>query len=155
MRDLPPQVPFELSPLADIVEPQLRPWTLSIELFTWAGLLVLPIAGIGLYATLAYSVAAKRHDVAVAMALGAGAVDILLVFGKGTLRSTFFGLCVGEVLTYIIARAQSADLVGVGTVDLITVLIAFATLSVTLVAAATGPLRTALRLNVNAILQSP
>jgi ABC-type antimicrobial peptide transport system permease subunit len=91
------------------------------------------LAGLGLYGVIAYTVAERRHELAIRLAIGARAAHIRsLILGDG-LRLTAFGVIVGLVLALAASRALASLLVGVAAFDPLTiggVLLVFATMGV-------------------------
>jgi ABC-type antimicrobial peptide transport system permease subunit len=89
------------------------------------------LAGLGLYGVIAYTVAERRHELAIRLAIGARAAHIRsLILGDG-LRLTAFGVIVGLVLAA--SRALASLIVGVAAFDPLTiggVLLVFATMGV-------------------------
>lgn len=77
---------------------------------------------IGIYSMLAYSVAQRRQELGIRLALGADRSDILrLVVGDG-LKLTLAGIVVGMIAAVFITPKISDQLYGVGTRDLTTFL---------------------------------
>ena len=73
--------------MADLVAPELRPWTVGATLFSAFGALGLLVAVVGLYSVLAYDVAQRRREIGVRLALGARPGDVLrLVVRRGVDR---------------------------------------------------------------------
>ena len=109
-----PKLSFvEVQPLAELVDPQLRPWRLGASLFTAFGLLALVIAAVGLYSVLAYLVAQRRHEIGVRLALGARTSDVLrLVIGEGV-RVVAVGVAIGLAAALLAGRAIEGMLYGV------------------------------------------
>jgi len=67
-------------------------------------LLALVVAGIGVYALIAYGVAQRMHELGVRVALGAQAADVIrLVVGQGVAFAVL-GLLVGGGLAFLAAR---------------------------------------------------
>ena len=65
-------LPFlRVRPYAELLAPQLRPWTLGTRLFVLFAGLALAVAAIGLYAAFAHVVVVRRREIAVRLAVGA------------------------------------------------------------------------------------
>jgi predicted permease len=75
------------------------------------------LAVIGIYAVLAWSVAQRVGEIGVRMALGARAADIgRMILGQGG-RLIAIGLVIGVAGAFVLGRALSAELFGVGAFD--------------------------------------
>jgi ABC-type antimicrobial peptide transport system permease subunit len=73
-------------------------------MFMIFGIIALFLAGIGLYAVMAFSVSRRTREVGIRMALGAKTRDVVrLIFGQGMLQLTI-GLSVGMALAYGVSR---------------------------------------------------
>src|SRR5207244_3572851 len=91
---------------------RLSTWLLS--LFS-AGALLLALLGI--YATLAYSVAQRTREIGVRMALGARAFGVVrLVVGQG-MTLALFGAGIGVAFALLLGRVIAGMLFGVGAHD--------------------------------------
>ena len=77
-------------------------------LMTGCGILALLLASVGIYGTIAYSVAQRRREVGIRIALGAGKSDILgLVVGQG-MTTVMVGLGIGLLLGLALTRLLNA-----------------------------------------------
>ena len=89
--------------LGELVETQSRSWLMGATVFTAFGALALVLAAVGLYSVIAYNVAQRRQELAVRVALGAAAADVLrLVVGEG-LRFAVAGAAVGGAIALLAA----------------------------------------------------
>jgi putative ABC transport system permease protein len=82
--------------------------------------LALAVASIGLYGVISYSIAQRRHEFGIRMALGAERRDLLsLVLGQGMLL-TLAGLAAGIAASLGITRLISGMLFGITFLDPLT-----------------------------------
>jgi putative ABC transport system permease protein len=96
---------------------QRRLSTLLLSIFSGAALF---LTVIGLYATLAFSVAQRTREIGVRMALGARVDRVVrLVVGQG-LRLASLGVVIGVVAALVLGRLIASLLFGVGAHDLLT-----------------------------------
>src|SRR5262249_35338468 len=84
------------------------------------GLLALAIAAIGIYGVTAYSVAQRKREIGVRMALGAEAIDVVKLIVRHGMTLTFAGLAVGLVGAWAMTRLMASVLYGVGATDAVT-----------------------------------
>jgi putative ABC transport system permease protein len=95
-------------PLRTLVDPQMRSWRFAATMFAAFGGLALALAGIGLYSVIAYSVAQRRQEIGVRIALGAPRGRIVrLVVGSG-MRVVVTGVVLGGALALWAGRWVAA-----------------------------------------------
>jgi ABC-type antimicrobial peptide transport system permease subunit len=93
----------EVESVADVLAPKLQPWRIAMSIFTLFGGLAFLLATVGLYSVIAYLVAARRPEISIRMALGAGRGRIRgLVLGEGARL-----VSVGGVLGLLLALGAS------------------------------------------------
>lgn len=120
---------------------------------TTFAMLALLLAAIGIYGTVAYTVAQRTREIAVRVAVGAQARDVLLdVFGRG-LRAVAAGLGVGLAVSAAIAQGIGVVLYGVSPADPSSYLVVAAVLLATAILACLVPARRAMRLDPIAALR--
>jgi predicted permease len=92
---MPPPAVLRTLPLQEIIDPETRAWTSGATMFLAFGTLALALAGVGLYAVMAFAVAQRNREIGVRIALGAESRDVVrLVVGEGV-RVTVVGVIVG------------------------------------------------------------
>lgn len=91
-----PDLPsLSIQRLIDVAEPQLKPWRLAATMFSIFGAVALVISVVGLYAVVSFAQAQRSTEIAVHVALGARADDIMRVVGADGLRALVVGLAIG------------------------------------------------------------
>ena len=107
-----------------------------ISSFAGVGLL---LAMLGVYGTVAYSVAQRRFEFGVRMAFGAERGTILRsVLGHAT-RMACVGIVIGIALSVVLGRLVESMLVGVKPTDSVSLVLVSAVLLITALGAALGP----------------
>src|SRR5213076_855673 len=106
-----------LNTMEQLLEPQYRPWRLGAMLFTAFGLLALVVAVIGIYSTVAYTVAQRTHEFGIRTALGARMADILRQVIGGSLRVVAIGAAAGIALALVGGRFVASLLYGIAPTD--------------------------------------
>jgi len=132
LRDIDRQLAVEsIVTMDDRLAETVAPRRLSALTLSGFAIGSLVLAAIGLYGLLAFTVAERRREIAVRLALGAEPGRILrMVIGQG-LRLVSIGLAVGAAIAYAAARAvgsllyqiDSHDMLTFGTVPVVLVLI--------------------------------
>jgi predicted permease len=86
----------------------LYPFRLLGLVFAGCGLMALLLATIGIYGTVAYSVAQRRREVGIRMALGAVRTDILRLVVRQGITLVSYGLVLGLLLGAALTRVLTA-----------------------------------------------
>jgi predicted permease len=134
-----PAIGVQFTTLNAMAEPALaRPRMLAV-LSAFFGVLALVLAMIGLYGTIAYSVAQRRNEIGLRMALGAGRYRVLRMVTGDAARIVVVGVVLGVLLTIAGTRFLSALLFGVTPTDPATLAVSALALVVTGLAAASLP----------------
>ena len=81
--------------MAEIIEPEVRPWRLAAALFVGFGGVALVIAVVGLYGVVNAASQQRSVEMAIRIALGARRRDVLLEVGGKGLTAVLVGLVVG------------------------------------------------------------
>ncbi len=131
----------------EIVDGGLFQARVVVVLLTVFGLLALGLASIGLYGILAYSVARRRREIGVRLALGASRASVLrLIIGEG-MTLVLAGLAIGFVTALAAGRLMSRMLYGVSASDPLSLAAAVAVLSAVALLACYLPARWATRVD--------
>jgi predicted permease len=130
---------LNVRPIIELAEPEMRPFRLGATMFGVFGLIALLLAGVGLYAVIAFDVARRTRELGIRTALGARSGDVVgLVLGQG-LRITAVGVAVGVLLALALGRIVEALLFHVTARDPAVFALVSVTLLVVAAAASIGP----------------
>jgi predicted permease len=120
-----------VSTMEDVLSESIARQRFSMILLGVFAAVGLILAAVGLYGVMSYSVAQRRHEIGIRMALGAQGSDVLkLVVGQG-LKLVCVGVAVGLVAALALTRVMASLLYGVSSTDPAT----FAVISLVLVGA--------------------
>jgi putative ABC transport system permease protein len=105
MQGTAPNLPYaDVQALEAVMAGQIRPWKTGATLFAVFGALALVIAAVGLYSAISYSVAQRRHEFGVRVALGARVADVVrLVMDQGV-RAALVGVALGSGAALLLGR---------------------------------------------------
>ncbi len=128
-----PNLPASVRPLRDIVNENMLLWSIPSVLLGVLGVGALLLAAVGIYGVIGYSVAQRRQEIGIRMALGASREQIRHVFVQDGLRLTLVGLGAGLVLAVGAGQLIRGVLLGVSPFDPVTltaVLVVFAVVAI-------------------------
>jgi predicted permease len=131
-REMPGTAFVTVAPLGDNVSAKMRSWIVGARLFTAFGVLALVLAAVGLYSVIAYSVAQRRHELGVRLALGAGRSGVVRLVVIESVRFAIAGVAVGSAVALaagkwigpLLFNQSPRDGVVFGTVTVLLVLVA-------------------------------
>jgi predicted permease len=148
-------LPFlDVRPYAELLDSQMRPWRTGTALLTVFSALALVVSAIGLYAAFAHSVAERRHEMAVRIAIGARPAGVLLMILREAGRLAVAGIVCGWIAAALAGRWTESMLFGTTPADPL-VAGAGAVLLLAVAASATFlPARTAARSDPSALLRA-
>lgn len=129
---------------------RLQAWLVAI--FASAALL---LAAVGIYGVVAASVADRRTEIGIRMALGEQPESVLYSFLGSTLRLGVIGSVVGIAIAALLTRGITKALYGVSAADPVTYLLTTAVLIAVVLLAAWWPARSAARMDRMAVLRRP
>jgi predicted permease len=96
---LAPNLPFiEVRRLSELLDPQLRPWRLGTTLFSLFALLGLALSLVGVFSSIAYSVASRTAELGIRQALGARPGHLLWLVLRSGLGPAVLGVVLGVFL---------------------------------------------------------
>lgn len=111
-------LPFaEVTPIADLVAPSIRPWRLGSAMFGGFALLALVLSAVGLYGVLAYTVAQRTHEMGVRVAMGAQRLDVLRMMVAQGVGIAAVGAVLGAVAALGAGQVLSSLMYGVSPRD--------------------------------------
>jgi putative ABC transport system permease protein len=106
--------------ISSLLAPDLQPWRVATLVFTLFGTLSFVLAAGGLYAVVAYLVAARKHEIGVRIALGARPLRILrMVLVESTLLAVIGGTA-GVLIAGAVSRLLAHRMYGVRLADPLT-----------------------------------
>ena len=109
--------------------------------------IALLLAGVGLYAVVAYAVGQRTKEIGVRMAVGAAQSDIRRLVLRQELTPVAVGLAVGLVVSFAANRVLRAQLVGVAPFDPATLIVTSSLLIIVALFACQVPSRRAMRVD--------
>jgi len=127
---------------ASVAEPRFHASLLGI-----LAMLAVLLALAGMYAVMSYSVAQRRHEMGVRIALGADVSDILSLVLRRSLRQALAGLAVGLPAAFVVSRTMTTLLYGTTPADPRSYASAAAGLLLLAIAAALAPAARAARVS--------
>jgi predicted permease len=129
-----------------------RPRLLAQTLGAFAGLALL-LAAVGTYGVLSYTVAERRREIGIRMALGAGRSRVLAEVMTEGLQLTIIGLVAGLAAAFALSRLIVSLLFGVQPTDTTTLAAVILTISLVAAVACWLPAWRASRLDPNVVLR--
>jgi putative ABC transport system permease protein len=118
IRILDPGLPVEdIRTGTKVIDQALWGAKIGVGLLGVFGLLALSLASVGLYGIMAYSVNQRRREIGIRMALGAGQASVLRLILRQGMTLVISGVTLGLILSFLLGRALSKFLYGVGGSD--------------------------------------
>ncbi len=113
-------LPVSVRPMTEILRENTLQWAISSLFLAILGAAALFLASLGVYGVVSYSVAQRRREIGLRMALGATDVNIRHVFLREALKLAGLGLGIGLLLALAAGKAMTAALFEVGSFDPVT-----------------------------------
>ncbi|MBZ5727632.1 MAG: ABC transporter permease [Acidobacteriia bacterium] len=108
---------FNVRPMQDVVAQSLSPRRLRMTLIGAFAFLALGLAAVGIYGVTAYSVAQRRQEIGIRMALGAKRGDVLRTVVGEALRLAVAGVAAGAAMSLALTRFLAGMLYGIQLTD--------------------------------------
>lgn len=135
----PDMTEMSLQPMEEAIANSLNQRRLALRLVTGFGAVALLLAAIGIYGVLAYSVAQRRREIGIRMALGSSRAGVIRMVAWQAGLMVLGGLVLGAVGAWPAGRAVKSFLFGVKAFDAWTLLAAAAILLLVCAIAAIVP----------------
>ena len=148
VRELDPNLPiYDMRTTEAQISNSLSTERMIASLSTVFGSLATLLAALGLYGVMAYSVAQRKREIGIRMALGAEPAAVIWMVMRDVLLLVAIGIAVGVPAAMALARMVAAQLYGLSAHDPSTLALATAGLSLVACAAGYLPARRASRLD--------
>ena len=106
-------LPFiEIRPYSQVLDRQVRPWRIGTTLLALFSALAVLVASIGLYATFAYVVSERRHEMAIRLAVGARPSGVVAMVLREAIVLAIIGAAGGCVAAIGAGRLVASLLYG-------------------------------------------
>jgi hypothetical protein len=138
---------LDVYPIAELLEPQIRPWRVAAALFLILGVLGLAAAAAGIYGLVAYDVAQRSRELGVRIALGATSMSIIRLVVGGGLRVVLIGAAAGTVVAVIAGRVVASLLFAATPYDPVVLVATALTLALAAILASLVPAGRAIRVD--------
>jgi len=133
--------------MQQVVEPEMRPWNLAATMFMFFGGVALIIAVIGLYAVVSFNVTQRTREIAVRLALGARAYDVVTAICASSSVAVATGLLSGVLIALFVRKQLGVLLFETSPADPMIIAGVALALFVVAIIAMVVPISRALRVN--------
>lgn len=114
---VPKQRPVRVMTLAQMLEPELRPWLVGAQLFTALGVIALVVAAVGVYSVTSYAMSQRTHEIGVRLAFGARTEHIFRLAALRGLSVLLLGAMLGVFTAAVLGRFVASLLFGITPTD--------------------------------------
>ncbi|MGH9752321.1 MAG: ADOP family duplicated permease [Blastocatellia bacterium] len=150
-----PDLPLaNIATMEDLIDDSLKPQRFNTFLMGLFAALALLLAVVGLYGVLSYTVAQRRHEIGVRMALGAQTRDVVRLVVRQGMTLTLIGAVIGLTAALGLTRLIKNLLFGVSTTDPATFLVVALLLALVALVACYLPARRATKVDPLAALKA-
>lgn len=148
-----PRVPMSFQTMAEEIADAERQPRLRTDVLAGAAGLALLLAALGIYGVVSQSVAQRKREIGIRIAMGALSVDVLRLILQQALRLAIAGIAAGALCAFSLSRAVSSFLYGVAPTSIWVWIAAIVVLFSATVAAALIPARRAAKVDPMAALR--
>jgi putative ABC transport system permease protein len=120
-RNMNPEVPVRFSTMDEIVSDSLAYPRFRTMLIGCFAMLAACLAVVGIYSVISYVVGQRTNEIGLRFALGAKPADVFRLVIGGSMRLVMWGLALGLIGTFALARVLQTLLFGVGPHDPLTI----------------------------------
>jgi putative ABC transport system permease protein len=121
MRGLDPLQPFSrIQPMTALIDRSLTAQRFHMRLMGAAALLAVALAAVGLFGVISFTVAQRRHEMGVRLALGATAGQLIGAIVRQGMTLAAIGMAVGVAGAFALARLLKTFMFGVDATDPVT-----------------------------------
>ena len=155
IRDIDPALAvFAIEPLDETLENSIRQQQFLMQLLGLFAVIALALAAVGIHGVLSHTLAQRRREIGVRIALGATVRDVMRLMLGQSLRVSAFGLATGIALGLALSQWLRSWLYGISPVDPITLLGVLIVLSSVAAVSSYVPTRRAARVDPAAALRA-
>jgi ABC-type antimicrobial peptide transport system permease subunit len=108
---------LRIAPLRDNIRSYVETSRFLTSISGTLAVFALLLASIGIYGTVAFSVARRTREIGIRMALGAAASNVITVVAREAMRTVAIGAAIGLILCALVTRVLERVLFGVSTLD--------------------------------------
>lgn len=143
-----------VTPMQEIIDPEVRSWRIGAELFVALGALALVVAAVGLYSVMSYDVTRRRHELGVRIALGARPRDVLRLLSADSTWFVLIGAGIGSAIALLCGSSIAPLLFAESPRDPVVFGVVACALAAAALAATTMPALSAWHVDPNTALRS-
>jgi putative ABC transport system permease protein len=108
---------LKIAPLRDNIRSYIDASRILASLSSALAVLALLLASIGIYGTVAFSVARRTREIGIRMALGADSRHVIGAVTRQAMKTVLTGAAIGLVICSLVTRVLERVLFGVSTLD--------------------------------------
>ena len=146
--------PARLRPYSTSRSAGFGKWLVGTKLLLLLGALALATAAVGIHAAFAHSVAERRHEMAIRLAVGASRRRVLLMMLREGAAVAVTGVLYGAIVAVLTGRVLQPRLVGLSSADPVVIGMAGTVVLMVAILATWVPALIASRTDPNALLRA-